>query len=70
MTDRSSAYDLEKMEAEIRKEWNALTDEDLPGILGSYDDLIASIQKRYGVSRAEAERQVEEWHRRFEKSRP
>lgn len=65
MTERKDAFDTQRMEAKIRDEWNALTDEDLAGIQGSYADLADSIRKRYGVSREEAERQVKEWRCRF-----
>ncbi len=66
MTDKKSAYDLHEMEEQIRKEWDALSDEDLAGIQGGYKGLTESIEKRYGVSHEVAKRQVEEWKRRFE----
>lgn len=66
MTDRTETFDPQSMEAVIREEWNALTDEDMAGMQGSYRDLVNSLEKRYGIPREKAERQVEEWRRRFE----
>ena len=41
--------------------WTRLTDDDLHTIRGDRELLIVTIQERYGYSRAEAEREVNEW---------
>jgi uncharacterized protein YjbJ (UPF0337 family) len=48
----------------IQEQWGELTDDDLDRIEGKRDQLLGAVQKRYGVARDEAERQVE----RFEAS--
>jgi uncharacterized protein YjbJ (UPF0337 family) len=41
--------------------WTRLTDDDLNTIRGDRELLIVTIQERYGYTRAEAEREVNEW---------
>ena len=44
-----------------RAHWNKLIDDDWQAITGTKGHLIGRIQKRYGITREEAERQVDEW---------
>jgi len=44
-----------------RAHWNKLTDDDWEAITGTKGHLVGRIQKRYDVSREEAEKQVDEW---------
>jgi len=44
-----------------RAHWSKLTDDDWHAITGTQGHLIGRIQKRYDITRQEAERQVEEW---------
>jgi len=46
----------------VRETWGKLTEDDFERIAGQRDQLIGTIQKRYGVAKEEAEKQV----RRFE----
>jgi uncharacterized protein YjbJ (UPF0337 family) len=46
-----------------RAHWGKLTDNDCETITGKKEQLVGHIQKRYGVTKAEAERQVDEWAR-------
>ncbi len=48
----------------IRKQWGKLTDDDLDVIAGERDVLIGKIQERYGLSRDQAEREVDDFNRR------
>lgn len=41
--------------------WTKLTDDDLDTIRGDRELLVLRVQERYGYSRAEAEREVNEW---------
>jgi len=41
--------------------WSKLTDEDWHAITGTKGDLIRCVQRRYGIAREEAEKQVDEW---------
>lgn len=46
-----------------RERWGKLTDNDSETIAGKKDQLIGRIQERYGLAKAEAEKQADEWAR-------
>lgn len=49
------------------EQWGKLTDDDLDVIDGKREQLAGRIQERYGVSREEAEKQVEQWQSSWKK---
>ncbi len=53
-----------QLKGQAKSRWGKLTDDDLTRIDGERERLVGKIQEAYGVSKAEAERQVEEykWH--------
>ncbi len=46
-----------------RQRWGKLTDSDWETIGGKKDELVGHIQKNYGKSKEEADRDVDEWSR-------
>ncbi len=52
-----------EMKGEIRKKWAKLTDDDMEYIGGNKDKLVGRLQQRYGNSKEQAERDLEEWQR-------
>jgi uncharacterized protein YjbJ (UPF0337 family) len=44
-----------------RAHWSKLTDDDWETITGKKEHLVGHIQKRYGIAKEEAERQVDTW---------
>jgi uncharacterized protein YjbJ (UPF0337 family) len=46
----------------IKSNWGRLTDDELDQIEGERDKLIGKIQERYGITREEAERQVDSFN--------
>jgi uncharacterized protein YjbJ (UPF0337 family) len=44
-----------------RERWRKLSDNDWETIAGKRDQLVRRIQERYGVVKAEAEKQVDQW---------
>lgn len=42
----------------IRSKWDHITDEDIRQINGRYDQLVAKLQQRYGMTREEAEDEI------------
>ncbi len=44
-----------------RAHWNKVTDDDWGTITGRKEQLVGTVQARYGIVKAEAERQVDEW---------
>ena len=47
----------------VKEKWGELTDSDLDVIAGKRDQLIGRIQERYGVTKEQAQREVEEYVR-------
>jgi uncharacterized protein YjbJ (UPF0337 family) len=50
----------------VRGTWGKLTDDDYERIAGQRDMLLAAIQNRYGVSKDEAERELDAFERSLE----
>lgn len=45
-----------------RAHWSKLTDDDWQALTGNKGHLVGRIQKRYELTREQAEKQVDEWH--------
>lgn len=50
-----------QVKGEARKAWGRLTDDELDEIAGEREVLAGKIQQRYGITREEANRQIDEW---------
>lgn len=50
-----------KYAGSARAHWSKLTDDDWQTINGKKEQLVGCIQKRYGMTKEKAERQVDEW---------
>jgi len=46
-----------------RAHWGKLTDDDWQTFTGKKEHLAGTIQKRYGIAKEEAEKQIDEWSR-------
>lgn len=46
---------------DAKKQWGKLTDDDLKQVEGRKDKLVGKIQERYGSTRADAEKQADDW---------
>ena len=53
-----------EISGEAKRQWGKLTDDDLTRIEGDRDKLVGAVQKQYGRSKDEAEREVDEWQAR------
>lgn len=47
----------------VKQKWGKLTDDDLATIKGHRQELVGKIQERYGIAKAEAEKQVDAWEK-------
>jgi uncharacterized protein YjbJ (UPF0337 family) len=45
----------------VKQKWGKLTDDDLAFINGSKDRFLGRLQERYGLSKEEAQNQIEAW---------
>lgn len=53
-----------QLKGQAKQKWGKLTDDELDRLEGSRDELVGLIQERYGKSREEAEREVDDWKMR------
>jgi uncharacterized protein YjbJ (UPF0337 family) len=49
----------------VRERWGKLTDDDLDVIAGQRDQLIGTLQRRYGTTRDQVEREVADFEERL-----
>lgn len=49
----------------VQKQWGKLTNDELDVIDGRREELVGRIQKQYGISKEEAEKQVDEFLNRM-----
>jgi uncharacterized protein YjbJ (UPF0337 family) len=49
----------------VKERWGKLTDDQLDVIAGKRDQLVGWLQKVYGLTKEEAEREVVEWESRL-----
>ncbi len=52
-----------QMKGRMKEKWGRLTDSDWSQIEGRRDQFIGKLQERYGYSKEQAERELEEWER-------
>jgi len=45
----------------VKQKWGKLTDDDLEIIAGKQDQLVGKIQERYGITKEEAQKQIDNW---------
>ena len=50
-----------QVKGEVQKQWGKLTNDDLDVIEGDSKKLVGKIQERYGISREEAEKEVNDY---------
>ncbi len=50
----------------VRHEWGKLTHNDVEQIKGDVEMLAGKIEERYGVTKAEARKQIEQWVSKFQ----
>ncbi|MEO8607217.1 MAG: CsbD family protein [Chloroflexota bacterium] len=54
-----------QLRGNVREAWGKLTDDDLEQAKGSRDKLVGRIQERYGITKEEANSQVDRWAENF-----
>jgi len=50
-----------QIKGKVRETWGKLTDDDFDRIAGKREQLVGTLQKRYGIAKEEAERQVKDF---------
>lgn len=55
-----------QLKGEAKQKWSELTDDDLDKIKGKKDELIGTLQEKYGKTKDEASKEVEEFRKQFD----
>jgi uncharacterized protein YjbJ (UPF0337 family) len=50
---------------EIQKQWGKLTEDDIDQIQGEREKLMGRLQERYGMTKEEANREIDRWAERM-----
>jgi uncharacterized protein YjbJ (UPF0337 family) len=50
-----------QLSGDVKRHWGKLTDDDVQMVEGDRQRLVGKIQERYGVTKEEADRQVDDW---------
>lgn len=59
-----------QVKGSAKQKWSKLTDDDLTFIDGSKDKFLGRLQERYGLSKEQAQTQIEEWGRTVPSTEP
>ena len=51
------------MMGNAKAKWGQITDDEWTEIGGRRDEMVGAVQRRYGLAREEAERDVDDWSR-------
>lgn len=54
----------QELKGKVKEQWGRLTNDELDVINGRREQLAGSIQRLYGITREEAERQISDFERR------
>lgn len=54
-----------QFKGKVKEQWGELTDDQIDVINGRRDQLAGKIQEAYGLTKEEAERQLEDWESRL-----
>ncbi len=57
-----------QFKGQFREQWGKLTDDDLEKIAGRRDRLAGLLQQRYGLAKEEAEKQIAQFERDFDRA--
>lgn len=50
-----------EVKGQVKGRWGRLTDDDLTAIAGDHERLLGRLQRRYGLTQEEAQRQIDEF---------
>ncbi|HSQ04873.1 MAG TPA: CsbD family protein [Burkholderiales bacterium] len=56
-----------EVKGKMREKWGELSDDDLQTIAGKREKLMGILQRRYGIAKEEAERQLAEFEHAFDR---
>ncbi len=51
----------QRFKGNVREQWGRLTDDEIEQVAGRKDQLVGKVQAQYGLTREQAEAQVDDW---------
>ena len=63
MTEETVQGHWHQFKGKVKEQWGQLTDDDLDVINGNRDQLLGRIRARHGISKEQAEEEVDTWTR-------
>lgn len=63
MNKDQAAGGWKELKGKLKQQWGKLTDDDLTVLEGTSDELSGRIQKRYGIAKEEAQKQIDDFRR-------
>ncbi len=54
-----------QLKGAVKQEWGVLTHNQFDVIMGKRDQSIGKLQREYGISKEQAERQLYSWHKTY-----
>ena len=56
-----------ELKSDIKAEWGLLSEDEIDRVAGRFDRFVGKIQQKYGLAKAEAQRQINAWLSNFDK---
>lgn len=50
-----------EIKGKLRAKWGELTDDDISKMKGSYEELLGTLQKKYGYEKEKAEKEIQDF---------
>lgn len=54
-----------ELKGQVKQKWSKLTDDDIEYIGGKKDELLGTLQKKYGYSKEEAQREYDQFEKGY-----
>ncbi len=66
MNKDSLKGDWNILKGKVKEKWGKLTDDDISQINGKKEQLLGTIQKKYGLAKEKAEEEITQWEKQHE----
>ena len=54
-----------ELRGKVRERWGKVTGDDVDRLKGTSDELVGLLQQRYGYERQQAQKEIQEWAKRY-----
>lgn len=58
-----------ELKGKVKQQWAKITDDDLAYINGSYEELEGLLQKRYGYNKDQIEKEIDQFVKRYHRTK-